>query len=147
MLTIWTLTLICHYFYANNTLFANTAHDSNNNSVRDFLTNSYVLNHAFSALTLLVGHQEEYSSCKNEWQDVGVVICLEWGADCFHMASAMPKRNYLSPHLNPDWFYPSGTGLPRLSWKRGRQTGAVVIVVVVVPMTWTTIAPTSKWIN
>ena len=29
-------------------------------------------------------------------------------------------HNLLS-HLNPDWFYLSGTGLPRLSWKRGRR--------------------------
>jgi len=32
----------------------------------------------------------------------------------------------LLPHLNPDWFYLSGTGLPRLSWKTGRSTGVVV---------------------
>jgi len=25
----------------------------------------------------------------------------------------------LLPHFNPDWFYLSGTGLPRLSWKIG----------------------------
>ena len=31
-----------------------------------------------------------------------------------------------SPHLNQDWFYLSGTGLPRLSWKRGRSSLAVV---------------------
>ena len=31
-----------------------------------------------------------------------------------------PKPHHLLPHLNPDWFYLSGTGLPRLSWKRGR---------------------------
>ena len=23
------------------------------------------------------------------------------------------------PHINPDWFYVSDTGLPRLSWKTG----------------------------
>jgi len=27
---------------------------------------------------------------------------------------------HLLPHLNPDPFYLSGTGLPRFSWKRGR---------------------------
>ena len=32
---------------------------------------------------------------------------------------------------NPDWFYLSGTGLPRLSWKGGRYTGVVVVIVVV----------------
>jgi len=29
------------------------------------------------------------------------------------------------PHLNPDWFYLSITGLPKLSWKRGRSVGVV----------------------
>ena len=35
-------------------------------------------------------------------------------------ATAIPKVYHLLPHLNPDWFYISGTGIPRLSWKRGR---------------------------
>jgi len=50
--------------------------------------------------------------------------------------TAIPKPHHLLPHLNPNWFYLSGTGLPRLSWKRGRQTcivvGLVLVVVVVV---------------
>jgi len=33
-------------------------------------------------------------------------------------ATAIPKPLHLLPHLNSDWFYLSGTGLPRLSWKR-----------------------------
>jgi len=32
-------------------------------------------------------------------------------------ATAIPKSHRLLPHLNPDWFYLSGTGLPRLPWK------------------------------
>jgi len=41
---------------------------------------------AFSALTLLVGRQEEHPGCKKtEWCGAGVVICLERGAD-LHMA-------------------------------------------------------------
>jgi len=44
---------------------------------------------AFSALTLLVGQQEGYPACKNEWWGGGVVICLEQGAD-LHMAQLMP---------------------------------------------------------
>jgi len=45
---------------------------------------------AFSALTLLVGRQEEHPACKKtEWWDAGVVICLEQGAD-LHMAQLMP---------------------------------------------------------
>jgi len=43
----------------------------------------------------------------------------------------IPKPHHLLPHLNPDWFYFSGTGLCRLFWKRGHKTGVVVVVVVV----------------
>jgi len=46
-------------------------------------------------------------------------------------ATAIPIPHHLLPYLNPDWFYLSGTGLPRLSWKRGI---VVVVVVVVVLM-------------
>ena len=45
-------------------------------------------------------------------------------------ATAIPKPNLLVPHLNPEWFYLSRTGLPRLSWKRGRSMGVVLVVVV-----------------
>ena len=66
MLTILTLTLICHYFYTNHTQFAkHTAHDSNYNDIRNFLSNSHVLKHAFRASTLLVGRQEGHTACKN----------------------------------------------------------------------------------
>jgi len=50
-----------------------------------------------------------------------VVICLKQGADCLHMVQLMPlhpKPHHLWPRLNPDWFYLSGTSLPRLSWKK-----------------------------
>ena len=47
----------------------------------------YVL-FAFSALTLLVGRQEGHPACKTEWWGVGVVICLERGAD-LHTAQLM----------------------------------------------------------
>jgi len=62
-----------------------------------------------------------------------VVIYLERGADCLHIVQLMllhRKPHHLLPHLNSDWFYFSGTGLPRLSWKRGRQTEVVVVLVV-----------------
>jgi len=55
---------------------------------------------------------------KIEWWDVGVVICLERGAECrlfaYGPADAIvfPKPYHLLPHLNPDWFYLSGTSLP-----------------------------------
>jgi len=45
---------------------------------------------SFSALTLLVGRQEGHPAYKKtEWCGVGVVICLEQGAD-LHMALLMP---------------------------------------------------------
>jgi len=53
---------------------------------------------------------------------VGVVVCSQvqivciWSSWCH----CIPKPSHLLPHLNPDWFYLSGTSLPRLSWKRGR---------------------------
>jgi len=41
-------------------------------------------------LTLLVGRQEEHPACKKtDWWGVGVVFCLERGAD-LHMAQLMP---------------------------------------------------------
>ena len=46
----------------------------------------YILYTAFSALTLLVGRQEERPACKKQ---SGVVFCLERGAD-LHMAQLMP---------------------------------------------------------
>jgi len=49
----------------------------------------------FSALTLLVGQQEEHPAHKKlEWWDVGMVICLERGANDLHMVQLMP----LPPH-------------------------------------------------
>ena len=62
-----------------------------------------------------------------------MVVCLDRGADCLHMVQLMPlhpQTPSLLPHLNPDWFYLSGTGLLRLSWKIGCYTGVVVVVVV-----------------
>ena len=59
---------------------------------------------------------------------VGVVVCLEWGADCLHMVQLMPLRPKTPSSLasfNPDWFYLSGTSLPRLSCKRDNETGMV----------------------
>ena len=62
------------------------------------------------------------SYCVERW-GVGVVICLQRGADCLHMVQLMPLHPKTPSSLasyNPDWFYLSGTGLPSLSWKRGR---------------------------
>ena len=49
---------------------------------------------AFSALTLSV--RKSIRPVKIEWYGVGVVICLEQGADCLHMVQLMPL-----PYRNP----------------------------------------------
>ena len=46
---------------------------------------------------------------------------------CSSWCHGIPKPHNLLPHLNPDWFYLSGTGWPRLSWKRGCEMGVVVV--------------------
>ena len=58
----------------------------------------------FNALTLFGGHHEEHRPVKIEWWDVGVVICLERGADFAYGpadANAFPKTHNISAHLNP----------------------------------------------
>jgi len=75
---------------------------------------------AFSALMLLAGQQEG----QKNW----VVGCWRGylsGARCRLSAygpadatASIPKPHHLLPQLNPDWFYLSGTSLPRLSWAR-----------------------------
>ena len=95
---------------------------------------------AFSALTLLAGRQEEHSACKN-WVMRCWCGCVS-GTRCRLFAygpadTIASQKKDLLPHLKPDWFYLSGTCLPRMSWKRGRWRGvAVVVVVVVVVACW-----------
>jgi len=82
----------------------------------------YGLVQAFSTLMLLVGRRKEHPTCNN-WVVRCWCGCLP-GARCRLFAygppdaTAIPKS--VVSHLNPDWFYLSGTGLPRLSWKKGR---------------------------
>ena len=64
----------------------------------------------------VMGVRKSIRPVKIEWWGVGVVIWLYGLAG----ATASPKTHRLLPHLNPDWFYLSGNGLPKLSLKRGR---------------------------
>ena len=57
-----------------------------------------------------------------------MVICLRWGAD-LHMAQLMLSCSSKSRLALPEWFCFYGAGWPRLSWKKGRQTNVVVVVV------------------
>jgi len=76
---------------------------------------------AFSALTLLVGHQEEYPACKywlmSCWRGYLSGARCKWFAYGPADATATPLS---LASLNPELFSLSDTGLPRLSWKRGR---------------------------
>ena len=82
----------------------------------------------FMCLTVLwhcwLGARKSIWPVKIKWWGVGVVICLERDTDCLHNgpadATASQNPHHLLPRLNPDWFYLSHTGLPRLSWKRDR---------------------------
>ena len=77
---------------------------------------------AFSALTLLVGRQEGHPACKT----YGVMRCWhgylsEARCKWFAYGSADATATPSSPaSAKSRMVYPSGTGLPRLSWKKGR---------------------------
>ena len=47
-----------------------------------------------------VGVRKSIQSTKIEWWGVGIVICLEWGADCLADATAIPKPHHLFPYKN-----------------------------------------------
>jgi len=78
---------------------------------------------AFSALTLLFGIRKSIRPVEN-WvmgYRTGVINCLECGTNDLQMVQLM----LLPPHhlllqWNPEWFYLSGAGLPKVSWKKGR---------------------------
>ena len=71
--------------------------------------------------TMFVGCQEGHPACKKiEWWGVGVFISLDSLKLRCH---CIPKPHRLLFHLSPDCFYLSGTGLLRLSWKRGCHHG------------------------
>jgi len=80
-----------------------------------------------SALILLVGCQEDHPACKKMSDEVLVWLSVRSEVQIVHiMLQLMPlpvpsQYPIISCHLNPDWFFLSGTILPRLSWKRGRE--------------------------
>jgi len=70
-----------------------------------------------------LGVRKSIRPVKIEWWGVGVIVCLDSGARCWLFACG-PADATVSPKpiiscLVSDWFYLSGTSLPRLSWKRG----------------------------
>jgi len=72
-----------------------------------------------SALTLLVGRQEQHPGCKKISDEVLVWLSV-WSEVQIVCIWSLPSQTpSLLRHLNPDWFYLALTGLPRLSGKRG----------------------------
>ena len=47
---------------------------------------------------LLVGRQEEHPAGKIEWWGVGVVICLQWGADCLYVVQLCMRSSWCHCH-------------------------------------------------
>jgi len=87
---------------------------SNNKHI---LRQYYLLTSAFSALTLLVGRQEEQPACKN-WVMRCLCICLQQGgAECLHMVQQMP----LHPQT-PQSFASFKSRLVSSFWYRLKQT-------------------------
>ena len=85
----------------------------------------------FSALTLLVGHQEEHSARKKlEWWGTGMVVCLECGANDLHLVQLMPLGPFISCSVKSRMVYLSGAGLPGLSFRKGHKTCVCVCVCV-----------------
>ena len=76
----------------------------------------------FDTVGWALGVRKSIWPVKIEWWGVGVVICLEWGADCLHMVQLMllqsPNPSSLAS-FKSRVFYLSGTSLLRLTWKRG----------------------------
>jgi len=68
---------------------------------------------AFSALTLLAGHQEEHLACKKLSGEV--MAWYLYGANDAADATATPSSSLAS--LKSRMVYLSGADLPRLSWK------------------------------
>jgi len=81
---------------------------------------------------LLAGRQEEHLACKKLSDEVscwcGYLSQARRRQFAYGPADATASQNpiILLPHLNPDWFYLSGTGLPTPFWKRGRKMGVAV---------------------
>jgi len=72
--------------------------------------------------------QQEDSGCRNE----ECRSIYEASLSHIRWCHCNPKPHHLLPHINSDWFYIAGTGIPRLSWKKSvKQVVPVVFHVSV----------------
>jgi len=74
---------------------------------------------SFSALTLLVGRQEDHLARKKLSDGVLAWLSVECGANDLHMVQLTPLPPDHLVSVKSRMVYLSGAGLPRLSWKRG----------------------------
>ena len=65
----------------------------------------------FDTVGCMAGRASGQLSARGKMQ----IVCI-WSSWCH----CIPKPHHLLSHINADWFYLSGSSLPRLSWKRGR---------------------------
>ena len=109
-------------FVANDFAVTSQENDSSTSSILCFIEHSVFFDRSyanFSALMLLAGWQERHPACKN-W----VVRCWHGylsGARCKWFAYGPADANVTPSSLAPvksRMVYLTGTGLPRLSWKK-----------------------------
>jgi len=96
--------------------FTNGQHDC----VLVFVPTAYILNipcNAFTALTLLAGHQEEFPTGKTLSDDVLMWLSVCSSDNDLHMVKPMPMPLH---HLLLHYLHLSNAGLPRISGKKGR---------------------------
>ena len=115
---------------ARNPINSCTAHTYTRNSILlcyNFIKLTYLLTSFLWPNCLkwfdTVGWASGRASClyKTEWWGAAVVICLERSANDLHMVQLMPLPPIISRFIKiQNWFCLSGTGLLKLSWKRGR---------------------------
>ena len=90
---------------------------------------------AFSALTLLVGRQEEHwprtNSVMRCWCKCSYVSAVRCRLFAYGPAdpNAIPKPHHLLPHLNPDWFYLSVSPYPGCPGKEAVKRVVEVVVM------------------
>jgi len=91
----------------------------------------------------MVWHQEEHPACKklsDKVLPVGVVICLERGADCFHMVQLMllnPKTlsslaSFKSRLILPFWYRCTQVVMEKGPFNRCHSIIIIIIIIVYV---------------
>jgi len=56
----------------------------------------------------------------SDYRHIPKILLLLYPMHMVQLMPLHPKPRRLLPSFNPDWFYLPRTGLPRLSWKKGR---------------------------